>query len=372
METKAPDAVKIAVLSSHLPSPDRTKTGGVAYVAHRQANALAQRGHYVTVFTSDERPADAYYQVRRVLSARPANPFRAWLWIWHLAFRYSTQDFSDFDIIHAHGNNALLRRQGPPLVRTLHGASWAEAIHAPTWKKRLWYLSLTPIELWEVSIASKVVAVSACTGQFVQGIEHVIPNSVDTEVFCPGPNLKYQHRHNHPAILFVGTLSGRKRGQMLLDLFQNQIRPALPEAELWMVSERNVQAPAVFSFVNPSESDLADLYRRAWVFCLPSTYEGFGIPYIESMACGTPVVATPNAGARELLEDGKWGVLAHPSELGTTLLSLLNDQARRCSLAQLGLQRAKAFAQDRVVDAYEELFTSMVNSKSQHNEGRGA
>ena len=124
--------------------------------------------------------------------------------------------------------------------------------------------------------------------------------------------------------------------------------------------------------MNPDERALADLYRRAWVFCLPSTYEGFGIPYIESMACGTPVVATPNAGARELLEDGKWGVLAHPSELGTTLLSLLNDQARRCSLAQLGLQRAEAFAQDRVVDAYEELFASMVNSKSQHNEGRGA
>jgi len=364
--------MKIAVLSSHLPSPDRAKTGGVAYVAHRQANALAQRGHNVTVFTADDRPADACYQVRRVHSTHPANPFRAWLWLWQLAFRYSTQDFSDFDIIHAHGNNALIHTRSRPLVRTLHGASLAEAIYASTWKKRLWYLSLTPVELWEASKASKVVAVSACTRQFVQGIDHVIPNSVDTEVFCPGPHLKYQLRPNHPTILFVGTLSGRKRGQMLLDLFQNQVRPALPNAELWIVAERNIQAPGVVCFMNPDERALADLYRRAWVFCLPSTYEGFGIPYIEAMACGTPVVATPNAGARELLEDGKWGILAHPSELGTTLLSLLNDQARRCSLAQLGLQRAEAFAQDRVVDAYEELFASMVNSKSQHNEGRGA
>ena len=106
--------MKIAVLSSHLPSPDRAKTGGVSYVAHRQANALAQRGHNVTVFTADERPPDACYQVRRVHSARPANPFRAWLWIWQLAFRYSTQDFSGFDIIHAHGNNALIRTGGRP------------------------------------------------------------------------------------------------------------------------------------------------------------------------------------------------------------------------------------------------------------------
>ena len=220
--------MKIAVLSSHLPSPDRAKTGGVAYVAHRQANALAQRGHNVTVFTADERPADACYQVRRVHSTRPANPFRAWLWLWQLAFRYSTQDFSGFDIIHAHGNNALIRTGGRPLVRTLHGASLAEAIHAPTWKKRLWYLSLIPAELWEASRASKVVAVSAGTGQFMQRHRSCHSQfSGQQKSSVLDSNLNHQHRHNHPAILFVGTLSGRKRGQMLLDLFQNQVRPAL-------------------------------------------------------------------------------------------------------------------------------------------------
>ena len=364
--------MKIAVLSSHLPSPDRAKTGGVAYVAHRLANALTERGHHVTVFTTDEKPPDATYCVRKVFSPPPANPLRAWLWHWQLARRYGAQDFNDFDITHAHGNNALVRKKGPPLVRTLHGASWAEAIHATSWKRRLWYLSVTPAELWETTKASRVVADSASTRKYAPGIDLVIPNSADCQIFSPGPDLNDYLRHLCPVILFVGTLEGRKRGTMLLDIFQNQIRPALPKAELWMVAERKIEAPGVVCFMNPDERALADLYRRAWVFCLPSTYEGFGIPYIEAMACGTPVVATPNAGARELLEDGKWGVLAHQSELGTTLLSLLNNQARRCSLAQLGLKRAEAFTQDRVVDAYEELFASLVNSKSQHNEERGA
>ena len=59
--------VKIAVLSSHLPSDSRAKCGGVAYAAHRLANGLSQRGHLVTVFTTDLRPAEAHYEVRTVL-----------------------------------------------------------------------------------------------------------------------------------------------------------------------------------------------------------------------------------------------------------------------------------------------------------------
>lgn len=364
--------MKIAVLSSQLPTSDRAKTGGVAYAAHRLATALAQRGHEITVFTTDEKPSDACYQVYKVLSAPPTDPLRSWLWHWKLAWRFGAQDYSGFDIIHAHGNNTMIRRPGPPLVRTLHGAALAEAIHATSWKRRLWYLSVTPAELWEAARATRVVAVSAGTRQYASGIDLVIPNSVDGQVFRPGPDLNDHLRHRHPVVLFVGTLAGRKRGHMLLEIFRSQIRPALPDAELWMVAERKVQAPGVVCFVNPDESALADLYRRAWVFCLPSTYEGFGIPYIEAMACGTPVVATPNAGARELLEDGRWGILAQSSELGSILLSLLNDPPRRRSLAQLGLQRAEAFAQDRVVDAYEDLFVRTVDSESRRNDGREA
>ncbi len=318
----------------------------------------------MTVFSADESPPDACYIVRKVLSSRPSDPVRAWLWLWQLASRYAAQDFSDFDIIHAHGNNVLLLRPGRPVVRTLHGAALGEAIHATTWKRGFWYLTLTPPELWEAARATRVVAVSANTRQYVPGVEHVIPNSVDREVFFPGPKLNLHHRHRHPVILFVGTLAGRKRGRMLLELFQSQIRPALPDAELWMVAERNVQASGVVSFPTPDERTLADLYRRAWVFCLPSTYEGFGVPYIEALACGTPVVATPNVGAREVLEEGRWGILASPNELGAVLLSLLQDTPRRQRLAQQGLEGVAEFEQTRVVDSYESLFEETIRCAS--------
>ncbi len=356
--------MKIAVLSSQLPSPDRAKTGGVAYVAHRLANALAHRGHELTVFTTDEQPPDACYQVRKVLSSRPLNPLRAWLWLWQLAWRYAAQDFSDFDIIHAHGNNAMIRRPSPPLVRTLHGAAWAEAIHATSWKRRLWYLSVVPVELCEIARATRVGAVSASTRNYVSGIDLVVPNPVDDRVFSPGPDLNERLRHRHPSILFVGTLAGRKRGKMLLEIFRSQIRPALPGAELWLVAEKNVQAPGVVCFSTPDEHALADLYRRAWVFCLPSAYEGFGVPYVEALACGTPVVATPNDGARDVLEEGRWGILAPPTELGAALLSLLQDTARRQLLAQQGLERVAVFKQTQVANAYESLFEETIRIAS--------
>lgn len=352
--------MRIAELSFHLPSASRVKCGGVAYAVHRLANALCQRGHAVTVFTSDEPPADASYEVRTVLSHWPSGPLRAWLQYWRLSFRFAAQDFSDFDIIHAHGDDALIWKPGPPLVRTFHGAALAEAIHAPSWKRKLWYLSFVPRELWEAAKADVVVSNVASTKHHIPGIDHVIPNSVDGRLFYADNTPKSAN----PSILFVGTMGGRKRGRKLLEIFQARIRPALPEAELWLVADESVNAPGVVSIHKPDDASLADLYRRAWVHCLPSTYEGFGIPYIEAMACGTPVVATPNDGARALLEDGKRGLLTPVEELGSTLLSLLQDASERQRIATLGLQRACEFTQDRVVDAYESLFFSLVSASA--------
>ncbi len=363
--------MNIAVLSLHLPSSRRPKCGGVAYVAHRLANALSQRGHAVTVFSTDERPPDARYQVRTVTATATAqrregfslrsllSPLSSLLLNWQIARRYAAQEYRSFDIIHAHGDDALIWNPGPPVVRTFHGAAMAEAIYATTWRKRLWYLTFAPREIWEAAKATVAVAVSANTQRYMPFIDLVIPNSVNRRIFYADNSST-----THPTILFVGTLAGRKRGQLLLEIFQSQIRPALPSAELWLVAERSVETPGVVCFQKPDENTLANLYRQAWVFCLPSAYEGFGVPYIEAMACGTPVVATPNAGAREVLDGGRWGILAPPTELGAALLSLLHDAQKRQIVSQQGLKRVETFAQDRIVEAYESLFERTIQGEA--------
>jgi len=92
-----------------------------------------------------------------------------------------------------------------------------------------------------------------------------------------------------------------------------------------------------------STETLADLYRRAWVFCLPSTYEGFGVPYIEAMASGTPVVASPNPGAREVTQEGRFGLIASDSALSETLLRVLTEEDYTPEVTQEGLLRATGF-----------------------------
>ena len=146
---------------------------------------------------------------------------------------------------------------------------------------------------------------------------------------------------------------------MLLDIFRNSIRPQIPSAELWCVCNRpddETEDAGVKWLGRINQDALADLYRRAWVFCLPSTYEGFGVPYIEAMASGTAVVATQNVGAIEVTASGNFGVVCPDESLAHELIALLNDSSRRTQLEQLGLQRSADFSWNTVTRAYEQLY----------------
>jgi glycosyltransferase involved in cell wall biosynthesis len=123
-----------------------------------------------------------------------------------------------------------------------------------------------------------------------------------------------------------------------------------------MVSPDRTGDEGVEWFDGADNEQLADLYRAAWILCLPSSYEGFGRPYAEALAAGTPVVASPNPGAREVLEDGRYGVIARDAELGEALCALLEDADRRIELARHGLERARAFAWERVAERYEHIY----------------
>jgi len=165
-------------------------------------------------------------------------------------------------------------------------------------------------------------------------------------------------------VLFVGTIGGRKRGGLLAEAFERQIRPKFPDAQLSMVADRALPGAGIVNHGYVSLERLTELYQRAWVFCLPSTYEGFGVPYIEAMASGTAIVASPNPGACELLSNGQYGVLAADSEIGDKINQLLGNSCERAEHEKLGLLRSREYSWDRVSEQYESVYSELAPRNS--------
>lgn len=356
---RSPRLFRLAMIQRFLPGRSR---GGAGYFAHELANTLVARGHRVTVVSQDPAPVGARYDVWTLpvgsgWLSRKLAPFR-------FPFQVARVDFTGFDLIHAQGDDQFIpRRAAPPVVRTLHGSSLAEALHnglrrgSPT--RFVVHLVFYCGEFAAACRADAVVAVSRASGRHVPRVDAVIPNGVDLERFAP----RGEPKAERPAILFVGEVASRKRGRLLIEAVRREVRPRLPEVEVWLVSPDRVDGEGI-AWIGPVDDErLAELYRRAWVVCLPSSYEGFGRPYLEAMAAGTPVVATRNAGAREVLEEGRDGVLASDRELGSALRRLLEDPEARARYAARGLERARAFAWDVVAERYETIYDAVVSSR---------
>jgi phosphatidyl-myo-inositol alpha-mannosyltransferase len=356
-----PPCLRIGVFSYGLPVAGQ-KRGGIERVAHDLADGLGRRGHEVTVFSHDPRPPGAAYAVARL-------PWRRFVDSW--IGRRVTMGYlgnvlwllprvSGFDVLLTHGDSLLLPLKGKPFVRVMHGSAREEAASATSVGRRLLQAGVYVQELAGAALHTATVGVSANTRLANRFIRHVIPNGVDRRVFHPGAAL----RADRPALVFVGTLGGRKRGAWLLELFDAVIRPQVPRAELHMVCPHGPERAGVTYHVGLSDAALAALYCRAWLCVSPSTYEGFGLPYAEALACGTPVVATPNPGSHEVLATGG-GVLATDAAFAATVVALLSDDLRRRALEEEARARAGDHDLETTIDAYEVVLLSLLHGQGQ-------
>jgi phosphatidylinositol alpha-mannosyltransferase len=338
----APDgpssSLRIALTSFYLPSDSKI---GVGWAAHRLANQLARRGHAVTMFSPAPRSVDAEYEHVQV---HLRGKLRLVRWAW--ACR--RLDLSGFDALIAQGEDHLVRRDAVPVhIRTLHGSCFDEALHMPFGKGQLRMLYIGLTELVSAIRTPLTVGVSWNSIRWYPWLDQVIPNGVDGDLFHPGGE-----KEADPTILFVGTYERRKRGRLLAEVFEREVLPVIPNAKLWMVCSDAPGGPGIEVLGRISDEELADRYRRAWVFCLPSTYEGFGVPYAEALVSGTPVVATPNRGAREVLQSGG-GVVCPEAELGASLIRLLSDRAERARRTAETGSAGRQYMLDRVAESYE-------------------
>jgi phosphatidylinositol alpha-mannosyltransferase len=347
--------VKVAMLQASLP-PSRS-AGGVGYQVHLLATVLARRGHDVTAFVSDEVPEAVAYHCVGV-----PGPRGRVMRVLGVGRRFARLDLSAFDVVHAHGDDWLFGRR--PRVRTFYGSAFMEAVTETRWLRRGAQACYYALE-WASSTNPHSVAISHRTRRYLPLVRRVVPCAYDPAVFFPR-----QERSVEPSILFVaGTMTGRKRGSLLLRSFE-EVRRAVPNARLTIVSQDRVVQDGVTCMSHIDALTLADLYRSHWILCSTSSYEGFGVPYVEALASGLPVVTTPNHGAAEILQDGKLGVLADPDRLGGALITLISDVNRREELAAAGVEAAKPYSVNVVAAQYEAMYEEVATGSRSRSRSR--
>jgi glycosyltransferase involved in cell wall biosynthesis len=351
----------IAVFNYGLPSIGQ-KRGGVDQVAHDLSNALADRGHAITVFTYDAAPPAARYRTRQLpLRGFATSRIGRAITMGYVGNLLAlAPDYREFDVIIAHGDSLLLPLTGKPIVRVMHGSAREEARSATSLVRKALQYGVYLQEMLTARMQPGTVAVSTNTRQSNPRIQHVIPNGIDLRVFRPNPPA----RSSRPSILFVGALGGRKRGQWLIEQFREQVLPVYPDAELHMVCSPGEPQPGVRYHTGIAAADLVQLYQQAWVYASPSTYEGFGLPYLEAMACGTPVVASSNPGSREVLGDGRYGSVTTDDQFADAVLGLLGNAGKRQAMVTRGLQRARAYEIAGTAQAYEMLMEELISLRA--------
>jgi glycosyltransferase involved in cell wall biosynthesis len=242
------------------------------------------------------------------------------------------------------------RRSPVPLVVTVHDLALLRHPEAfPTWHRATGRAALRHA----VQVADAVVAVSEFTRDELSALlgvpgerVRVVPNGVEA-VFTPRGQVS-----EGDYVLAVGTLEPRK------NLGAATEAARLAGIELRVVGARGwggVDAPGWSGRVDDAE--LAALYRGARCLVYPSLYEGFGIPVLEAMACGTPVVTSRGGATQEVAGGAAVLVDAHDPE---AIAAGIDEAARRrAELVPLGLERAGAFTWSRAADLVERLWREL-------------
>jgi len=228
---------------------------------------------------------------------------------------------------------------------------------------------------------ARLVAISECTRRDAAGLLDLPEPEVEVVHLaadrrfrpCAAPAVDAVRRRfglDEPYVLTVGTLEPRKNLAGLIAAFG--LLPERVRRERLLVAaggrgwgalrvEELAAAAGVadrFRWLDrvPDE-DLPALYSGAELFAYPSHYEGFGLPPLEAMACGTPVVASRAGALPEVV--GETAVLVDPHDPGSIrdgLAALLDDPARRRTLAEAGLARASSFSWERTARETLELY----------------
>ncbi len=257
-----------------------------------------------------------------------------------------------------------------PAVLTVHDISFAARPEFFTLRDRLLLNALVPASLRR---AARIITDAEFTrAEFVRiyGLDpariEIIPLAADPR-YVPQDReawlrtINQRHGFAGPFILYVGTLQPRKNVQTLIEAYARMRRTGGPDHKLLIVGKLKYKFDPVFAAIERAsltddvafagfvpEADLPGYYSAADLFVFPSRYEGFGLPVVEAMACGTPVITTTASSLPEVAGDaailvGSEDVVAMSEAMGRVLA----NEGLRSQMSAAGLVRARCFSWER-------------------------
>lgn len=235
--------------------------------------------------------------------------------------------------------------------------------------------------------AARVIAVSETSKRDIVRLLGVAAEKVSViyeaagPAFSPRPASRVRrvlerYGLDHPYILFVGTIEPRKNLLRLVRAFA-QLRAEGRRERLVLVGALGWAYAPLFAEIERlglgdsishlgfvGDDDLVALYNGAAVFVFPSLYEGFGLPPLEAMACGTPVVTSSTSACAEVATGG--ALLVDPTDetaIATAIRQVLTDPALAADLRRRGSARAAEFSWQRAAEQTLAVYESVANGQ---------
>lgn len=290
------------------------------------------------------------------------------------------------DVVHVHSGAWLkaaraARRAG--VQRVVHTAHGLIGDDAEPWYMPFLHRWAARYTDWVAPVSSPLLDYMARRVNIDAAKMRVIPNSVNTQHFRPGPQAgalrkKLRIASDCLVVGIVARLDPVKNHALLIDAFA-RVRAQVPAVALVIVGDgplrgslesraRSLGIESDVHFVGVS-NDVAAIYRELDVFVLPSNAEGTSMSILEAMASGVCVVATAVGGTSDLLANGASGMLVpagNPAALANALTVVLRDGARRRYLADAGRTRAEErYSEPVMVEAYEELYRDVARPSAE-------
>jgi glycosyltransferase involved in cell wall biosynthesis len=287
------------------------------------------------------------------------------------------------DLLHALSFVSPMAWRGPTVV-TVYDLSFLRFPEVYNRANRLYLGTFTPPSLRR---ADRVITISEDARRDVIELCGVAPERVTPillaadERFRPSPPDQveaFRRRRGLPGrfVLYQGTLQPRKNVETLVRAYALLRSQGSDDHILVLAGPRGWQDEPIFDLIRQlgleemvrfpgfvPDEEQALWYSSAAVFAFPSRYEGFGLPLLEAMACGAPVVSSSASSLPEVVGDA--GLLVDPSDvegLCSALRQLLEDASLRQALSVAGRARAKKFSWRRMASETVRVYREVLDS----------